>query len=184
MTAPVLDATMSVARANLLAVAWLPVSALLSFGPFLALWGSAPIAAVVGRATDLRIFIPAMVIGVLAHEALHAAGFLAFGRVPRHTVRLGFQRRTLTPFANCSAPLAASAYRGASLLPALALGALPAVASWVLGSGGLVLWGWVMLALAGGDLAAIWAMRTVPARALVLDHPSRVGCRLVREAAV
>jgi hypothetical protein len=169
---------MSVAKANLIATAWLPVSAVLTVGPFLAFWGSEPIAAVLPAATDLRIMLPLILVGVLAHEALHAVGFLLFGRAPRPAVRIGFQRRTLTPYASCSAPIAAGGYRAASLLPALALGVVPTLVSWLGGYAGLVLWGWVMLALAGGDLAAVWAIRAVPRRALVLDHPSRVGCRL------
>jgi hypothetical protein len=169
---------MSVARANLIALLWLPLSALLTVGPFLRFWGPGPISHALPAATDLRVMLPLILVGVLAHEALHAVGFLLLGRAPRAAVRIGFQRRTLTPFASCGAAVTAGAYRAASLLPALVLGVLPTVLAWLLGSGGLVLWGWVMLALAGGDLAAVWAMRAVPRGVLVLDHPSRVGCRL------
>jgi hypothetical protein len=113
------------------------------------------------------------------HELLHAAGFLLFGRAPRTQVRIGFQRRTLTPFASCSTPVTASAYRAAGLLPALVLGGLPLLAAWATGSAGLLLWAWVMLALAGGDVAAVWAMRSVPGDAMVVDDPALVGCRRV-----
>jgi hypothetical protein len=94
-------------------------------------------------------------------------------------VRLGFNRRTLTPFASCAVPVHAAAYRGTALLPALALGVLPGAAAVATGSGLLALWSWTMLAVAGGDLAAVWAIRRVPASAMVLDHASRVGCRVL-----
>lgn len=182
MTDPGRDATMSVVQANLIAVGWLPLSGLLVLGPFFEIWGRGPLAVAVLRATDLRIAIPAVLLGVLIHEALHAVGFLTLGRVPPALVRLGFQRRTLTPYASCTAAITAGAYRGAALLPALVLGVLPALVALLLGSGGLALWAWVMLALAGGDLAAVWAMRRLAADARVLDHPTRVGCRMVEEA--
>ena len=72
----------------------------------------------------------------------------------------------------------ASAYRATALLPGLALGVLPGVAALLTGSGLLALWSWTMLAVAGGDVAAVWAIRGVPPDVLVLDHPSRVGCTI------
>jgi len=125
--------------------------------------------------------LPLMAAGIVVHELLHAGGFLLFGRAPRHAVRVGVHRRTLTPYASCSAPVPASAYRGAALLPAAILGVLPAVASLLLGWGWLAIWAALMLAVAGGDLAAVWAIRRVSADALVLDHPTRVGCTISRQ---
>jgi hypothetical protein len=177
------DATMSVARANLFAVAWLPVSAVLTLGPFILRWGSDGLASAIPAATDLRLAIPLLVVSLLVHEALHAVGFRLFGRAPRQAVRIGFQRRTLTPFANCTTPVPASAYRATALLPGAVLGALPALVGCLAGSGGMVLYGWAMLAVAGGDLAAVWAIREVPRGTLVLDHPSRVGCQVTEQPA-
>lgn len=173
------DATMSVARANLIALAWLPLSGLVAVVPFVLFWGSEPLVSAPPRLPPLPIGLALMAAGVLVHELLHAAGFLLFGRAPRRQVRLGFQRRTLTPFASCRAPVTATAYRAAGLLPAVALGAVPLVVAWASGSGLLLLWAWLMLALAGGDVAAVWAIRGVPGEALVLDDPQRVGCRVV-----
>jgi len=177
------DATMSVARANLLAIAWLPVSGLLALGPFAFLRGSERIGAALPLVTDLRFALPVLAASVLLHEILHAVGFRLLGRAPREAIRIGFQRRTLTPFASCSAPVRASAYRAAALLPGAVLGVLPVLTGWLLGSGTLVLYGWAMLAVAGGDLAAVWAIRDVPGRVLVLDHPQRVGCRITEQPA-
>jgi hypothetical protein len=173
------DATMSVARANLVALAWLPVSGAVAIAPFAALWGPDRLRTLPDTVPTLPVGLALMAAGVLVHELLHAAGFLVFGRAPRTDVRIGFQHRTLTPFASCSSPVAASAYRVSALLPALVLGGLPLVGAWASGSVALLLWGFVMLALAGGDLAAVWAMRSVPPDALVVDHPRLVGCRRV-----
>ena len=173
------DATMSVARANAIALLWLPVSAILCAVPFLLLWGYDRLAAAPPRLPSILPGLALMGLLVLVHELLHAAGFLLIARAPRGQVHLGFQRRTLTPFATCRVPVTAAAYRAAGVLPALVLGALPVLAAWAAGSATLLLWGWFMLALAGGDVAAMWAMRRVAAGALVEDDPARVGCRVV-----
>jgi hypothetical protein len=177
------DASMSVARANLLAIAWLPVSGVLTLGPFAWLWDSDRIDAAIPLVTDLRFALPVLAVSILLHEVLHAIGFRLLGQAPREAIRIGFQRRTLTPFASCSAPVRASAYRAAALLPGAVLGVLPVLTGWLLGSGTLVLYGWAMLAVAGGDLAAVWAIRDVPGPVLVLDHPQRVGCRITEQPA-
>jgi hypothetical protein len=173
------DSTMSVARANLVALAWLPVSGLLAAAPFAVLWGPDRLRTLPAALPALPAGLVLVAAGVLVHELLHAGGFLLFGRAPRGQVRIGFQRRTLTPFASCGAPVTASAYRAAGLLPGVVLGGLPLLAAWATGSAPWLLWGWAMLALAGGDVAAVWAMRSVPGDAMVVDDPRLVGCRRV-----
>lgn len=172
------DATMSVARANLVAVAWLPVAAGVVLAPFAVRWGAGRLAAAVPGPASLPAVLAVLLGSVLLHELTHAAGFRLLARAPRSAVRLGFNRRTLTPFAACSTPVRAAAYRATALLPGLALGVLPGTAALLTGSGLLALWSWTMLAVAGGDLAAVWAIREVPPDALVVDHPSRVGCTI------
>lgn len=173
------DATMSVARANAIALLWLPVSAVLAAAPFLLVWGYQRLAAAPPRLPPVLAGLALMAALVLVHELLHAAGFLLIARAPRAQVRVGFQRRTLTPYACCRIPMTAASYRAAALLPALVLGGLPVLAAWAVGSATLLLWGWFMLALAGGDVAAVWAMRRVPGGALVEDDQARVGCRVL-----
>jgi hypothetical protein len=165
------------------AIAWLPVSGLLALGPFVLLWGSDRVDPAFTTATDLRFALPALAVSVFVHEGLHALGFRLLGRAPAEAIRVGFQRRTLTPFASCSTPVRASAYRATALLPGAVLGLVPVVVGWLAGSAVPVLYGWAMLAVAGGDLAAVWAIRDVPSTVLVLDHPQRVGCRITEQPA-
>lgn len=179
MTLPGRDASMSVGRANLLALAWLPVAALLALGPFVLRWGTAPLAAAVPAPSALPFVLLVLLAGVLLHELVHVLGFRLLAGAPARAVRLGLNRRSLTPFACCAEPVSARGYRGTALLPAVALGLLPALAAAASGSGLLALWSWAMLAVAGGDVAAVWAIRRVPPEALVQDHPARVGCRVL-----
>lgn len=176
---PARDATISFEEANVLALLLLPLAA----APVVAhglLWGGASLGRGLGDLFPWA-FLPAFAASVVAHEALHAAGFLLLGRAPRRAIRFGIDRRTFSPFAGCTAPLRAGAYRAAVLLPALVLGAVPVAWGLWRGVGWATLWGAFMLLCAGGDFAVLWAMRRVPSRARVLDHPERVGCRVLGE---
>ncbi|HEX2202674.1 MAG TPA: DUF3267 domain-containing protein [Longimicrobium sp.] len=171
------DATISMERANVIALFVLPLLPLLMGAHWLA-WG--------GRSVveGFRFLFPwwfflLFFASIVVHEALHAVGFLAVGRARRADVHFGIHRETLSPFAGCRAPLKAGAYRVAVLLPALVLGVLPAAWGLATGTAWLTFWGAFMLVSAGGDFAALWAMRAVPNTARVLDHPERVGCRVV-----
>ncbi len=170
---------MSVGRANLIAIFWLPVAGLLALGPFILRWGTAPLAAAIPPPSQLPFVLIALLASVLLHELVHVVGFLLLAGAPHRAVRLGFNRRSLTPFACCGEPVSARGYRSTALLPALLLGLGPALAATAGGWGALALWSWAMLAVAGGDVAAVWAIRRVPAAALVQDHPARVGCRVL-----
>jgi putative zincin peptidase len=171
------DATISFEEANRVALIVLPFGAGLVL-LHLALWGGRS----VGEGFAFLfpwLFFPVLLVSVVVHEGLHAAGFLAVGRAPRSAVHFGVDRRTLSPYAGCRAALRAGAYRFAILLPSLALALAPAAAGLATGTGWLTLWGAFMLVSGAGDFAALWAMRRVPNTARVLDHPERVGCRVV-----
>src|SRR5690606_25530349 len=120
--------------------------------------------------------------GVLAHEALHALAWRLAGRVPAETVRLGFQWKTLTPYAHCAVPMAAGPYRIGAAVPGVVLGVLPALLGLATGSGALFLFGLLFTLAAGGDALILWLLRDVPADRLVADHPERAGCYVYDEA--
>jgi Putative zincin peptidase len=171
------DATMSMERANVVALGLIPPFALLIVAHGL-LWGWASVR---GGAVDvftLWVLLPLLAVSIVVHEALHGLGFL-MGGAPRSAVHFGIHRPTLSPFCGCHAPLSATAYRVAVLLPGFALGVVPTALGLATGSGALTIWGVFMLITAAGDLAAFWAMRAVPGGALVMDHPERVGGRVV-----
>lgn len=181
---PGTDVSVSMERANVVGGLLLPAAAGAVLLPFWLLWGWDALRAGIAGVFATWLFLPVFAALVVAHEALHGVGFLLFGRAPRGALHFGIDRGTLSPFAGCRAPLSAAAYRGALLLPALLLGVVPAVAGWATGNGVLAVAGAGMIAAAGGDLLVLWIIRDVPARARVVDHPSRVGCVVVEEVAV
>lgn len=180
--APGDDTTLSVARANAAVVLVAVGAALALVAPFVAAWGQAELWRGVGAAYRLPVLLPATLAAIVVHEGLHGLGY-RLGGAPPSALHFGVNWKVLSPFAGCRHPLRASAYRFAIVLPALVLGGVPWVAGMAVGSGWMVAWGYLMVVMAAGDLAALWAMRRVPGRARVLDHPSRVGCRVVEPAA-
>ncbi|HLF15114.1 MAG TPA: DUF3267 domain-containing protein [Bacteroidota bacterium] len=133
----------------------------------------------VDRFVDLRVFIPWIAAGTMAHEGLHGLGWMAAGKRSYRSVRFGFHWKTLTPYAHFTEPITASAYRIGIVLPGFIVGFAPAVAGYVIDNPAFVLFGGMFFGAAAGDALGLWAVRNIPAETLVLDHPSRVGCTIV-----
>ncbi len=168
------DHTMSMKRANIVGALFFPVAALVTLLPFALLWGWRAL----WDPLLPWIFVPALIAGAVAHEALHALGFL-LGGASRADLHFGIDRETMSPYAGCTAPLSAAAYRFSVALPGILVGLLPALLGIWWDNALAVFVGWFFLGAAGGDVAALWAMRSVPGGALVLDHPERVGCHVL-----
>jgi len=177
-SAPADDRSISTARANVVALAIIPVLAALVLVPFGVLHGTGSLGGAWNRITAPLLFIPLVLVCIVVHEALHGVGFLAAG-VPRSSLKFGVQARTLTPYATCTVPITVRRYRLAGALPAVVLGVLPMLASWITGRAELAMFAFWMLAFAGGDLLILWLIRDLPAETRVIDHPERAGCRIV-----
>lgn len=173
------ERTLSFRAVNLLAI---PVSVLLLGAalPFVAVWGWDTLAAGASSFIKPESLIPSLLLGLLAHEGLHALGWMVTGGVPRSTIRFGFKMSTLTPYAHCTAPMPADKYRIGVVTPAVALGALPLAVSLLTGSGWLAMFSLLFLIAASGDLILLWMLRDVSPGSLVQDHPSKPGCVVYR----
>jgi hypothetical protein len=143
---------------------------------FYFLWGWAPLASGLSIVFSLPALLLLLIAGTVAHELLHAVGWIVWGRKSWRVVRFGFAWRYLTPYAHCREPLPARAYRWGTVLPGLLLGVLPAIAALGSGSGVLAGLGFFFTLAAGGDFLILWLLRAVPAEAQVEDHPTRAGC--------
>lgn len=171
------DRSISMAVANGYALAFVVPAVVVLLGGFFALWGWRPLYAATDAVLgNLLIGLGVLAAGVVAHEMLHVWAWRLAGRVPAETVRLGFQWKTLTPYAHCSVPMPARAYRIGAAAPGVVLGLLPALAGLALGHGALFLFGLLFTLAAGGDAVILWLLRDVPPERLVKDHPSRAGC--------
>lgn len=117
----------------------------------------------------------ALVAGVVAHEGLHALGWIAAGVRPSD-IRFGVFWKMMTPYAHSRAPMPARAYRLGCALPGVAIGLVPAAAGIAAGSLPVAAFGAFFLAGAGGDFLVLWMIRHVEAETLVKDHSDAVGC--------
>lgn len=124
-----------------------------------------------------------LIVGIVAHEVLHAIAWKVAANPPRGAVRLGFQWTSVTPYAHCSIPMTARAYRVGAVTPGIVLGVIPMVIGLAFGWGGWMNFGILFTIAAGGDALIIWLLRGVSGRRMVMDHPSRAGCLLLEGGA-
>ena len=132
---------------------------------------------------SLVVCVLLLIVGIVAHEALHALAWVLAANPPKGSVRLGFQWKTVTPYAHCSASMNARAYRVGAITPGIVLGVVPMVIGLAFGLGGWMSFGILFTIAAGGDALIIWLLRGVPSHRMVRDHPSRAGCLLLDEGA-
>ena len=172
-----LDRSASLVTANVAALGLAVPLLLVLAGPFVGVWGWDALAS--GAAWWFghpAVLFAALVGGVLAHEGLHALAWRLAANLPTGAVRIGFNWKALTPFAHCSAPMPARAYRIGAVTPGIALGLAPAALALATGSGALLAFALLFTLAAGGDALIVWLLRGVSPDALVTDHPTRAGC--------
>ncbi len=171
------DYSISLVRANLYGAALIPPVALALVALFAAVVGPGRAqAALVEAASSAGASLLAVAAGAAAHEGLHALGWKLASGCPWRAFRFGIHWKALAPYAHCTRPMTARAYRIGSALPGLALGLAPAAAGLLLPSGGWFLFGLVFTVSAAGDALVLWIIRRAPPGAVVADHPTRVGC--------
>ena len=180
-TRPTGDCSVSMSQANVLMLAFaVPAVAVLA-ALYVTGWGWPSLRAGLYWYLSLWVFLPSAIIGIVVHELIHAGTWALFTGRPLRAVQLGFQARTLTPFAHLKAPAPVNAYRLGTVMPCLLLGVLPALAALVSGQGGLMAFGLFFTFVAGGDLLILWLIRHVRADHLVQDHPERAGCLVMED---
>jgi hypothetical protein len=148
---------------------------------FIWLWGTEKYFTGLGHLTKLPSILPILILGIPFHELLHALGWSVFGRIPIKEVKFGVLWKALTPYAHLKNPIEASAYRAGTITPLLVMGLFPYVLGLLVGESWIVNFGLLFILAAGGDMLVIWTLRGVRRDALVIDHPSRVGCIVLDE---
>ncbi|MBP6017016.1 MAG: alpha/beta fold hydrolase [Candidatus Promineofilum sp.] len=174
---PVAERTLAPPTAMMIAFTMIPLGMIFLILPYQLRWGEFAPRPPAGQGPLILLgLLGALAAGLFLHELGHLIGYRLFGRVGPGAARLSFGRAPLAPQIQCDSPMAATAFRRMLWLPGLALGIVPAVVAIAVGSWVLLIWGVWMTITAGGDVAALWAMRDLPAATPVRGHPRRVGC--------
>jgi hypothetical protein len=174
--------TISLEKANANALLIAPFIVAILVVPHVLLWGfNGLLGWLTGSVLVAIVAVLVLVVSMYLHELLHGLGFVLVGRVPRSDVTIGFSRKALSPYAHCSTPMSASAYKVALVLPGLLLGIVPALIGIGLGIGWLTLYGMMMAVAALGDAQIAWLMRRLPGSTRVIDHPEEAGCEVLVE---
>lgn len=130
----------------------------------------------------LQVFLPVFLILAFLHEAIHWFAFRIFGKVDSKHCRLGFQWKTITPYAHCSIPMKADVYRISLILPGLLLGIIPSIISIIFSFSWLLIYGIIFTIVSGGDFIILWLIRKIKNDQFVQDHPTRCGCTVVEKS--
>lgn len=174
--------TISLEKANANALLIAPFVVAILVVPHVLLWGFDGLFGwLKGSALPAIMVVPVMVASIYLHELLHGLGFILAGRVPLGEVKMGFNRKALSPYVHCPVPMTASAYKISLALPGLLLGIAPALMGIVLGFGWLTLYGMMMAVAALGDAQIAWLVWRLPGRTRVIDHPEEAGCEVLVE---
>ncbi len=177
------DASISLRKANLYSLFVITPPVILLIVLFTLSWGTRAWAAGFRSVTHLPVvWLALFLVGVATHELLHATTWLYFGRKTWQAIRFGFDVKTVTPYAHCSEPMTARAYRLGAFAPGFVLGILPCCAGIVTGNPTVMLFGVVFTLAAGGDFLILWLLRSASGEQLVEDHPTRAGCYLLEPA--
>lgn len=111
---------------------------------------------------------------VVAHEGLHGLAMLACG-VPGRDIHFGVQVSRGVAFAGTAVPLPVKCFRFVGALPLLVLGVIPFILGLVIGQGLTMRLGALMMGMAGGDVALLFALRNVPSAATIVGHATQPG---------
>ncbi len=130
---------------------------------------------------DWTVIISIILAGIVIHELLHGLGWSFYAKNGWKSIKFGIMWSFLTPYCHCSESLLMGPYRIGSMLPAIALGIVPAIIAMATGNLGLMVFGFFFTFAAGGDFLILWLLRKEKPNTLVKDHPDKIGCIIYRE---
>ena len=140
--------------------------------PFFLIHGSPAIPA----NANMTLYGFLLLFGIFIHEFIHMFTWAFFAKKSLRAFKLGFQWKSLTPYAHCKEPMDIRPYRIGSFAPGLLLGILPWIVSLFTGDILLFFYGLLYTTAAGGDFLILWIIRNVKPNTLVEDHPTNAGC--------
>jgi hypothetical protein len=146
--------------------------AIIQVAPFFLLHGYP----IIPANANMAVYGFLLLFGIFIHELIHMFAWAFFAKKSLQAFKLGFQWKSLTPYAHCKEPMDIQPYRIGSFAPGLLLGILPWIISLFTGNILLFFFGFLYSTAAGGDFLILWIIRNVKPNTLVEDHPTNAGC--------
>ena len=119
------------------------------------------------------------VVGMLAHEGIHALSGMIFGKLKPSQVKFGFDIRGPNLYTHFASPMPIKGYIPTLILPCVITALIPIVL--LTAFGGIIPLGAVCLLFAGcaGDIMMFFSAAKQDKNALVSDHPTALAYYLV-----
>jgi hypothetical protein len=165
--------TISIKRANKLALLFIFPIAILYVLPFYLLWGKNIFVSI--KTISLAMALLSIPVGIMLHELLHGAVWAIFAAKGFRSIRFGIKWEYLTPYCHCLEPVKAWQYIAGGIAPVLIMGILPGVGALISGNTFIMFFAMFFTWAAGGDLQSVWMLRKFKIKQLVLDHPEELG---------
>ena len=176
--------TIDMDRANMIAIKYMLVFAVIFCVPYYLLWGFTSKEMIADHGILFSALIPLLVltVGVILHELVHGFFFALYASKGVRSVRFGIMRKYLAPYAHCKEPLKIKNYIVALLAPLILVGILPGIAGIILGNFQLTLFGIALSAGAAGDLLIYNMIKKENPEDYVQDHPTEAGYFIYRKS--
>ena len=131
--------------------------------------------------TFLVLIIPNVIIfiAIILHELIHGFFMALFSKKGWESVKFGFIKKYLIPFANCTEPLSSKKMLIVALAPFFILGLLPSIYGFFYNNLFFLFIGFSMTLGAIGDFIYSYLIFKVGLNHNLLDHKSKVGFIIV-----
>ncbi|WPO80242.1 DUF3267 domain-containing protein [Flavobacterium sp. KACC 22761] len=127
--------------------------------------------------TILIFLVPNLIIftAIIVHELIHGFFMALFSKKGWKSVKFGFIKKHLMPFANCTEPLKSKKMLIVSLSPFFILGLLPSIYGFLFKDLVFLFIGFSMTLGAVGDFIYAYLILKAGLNHTLLDHKSQVG---------
>lgn len=112
---------------------------------------------------------------IFIHELIHAFIFTLYCSNGYKSIKIGFIKEYMMPYAHCKEELKVKNYMKAILAPFIFMGLLPTIFSFLYNNFYLFIYGFLFTITAYGDFVIFISLLNKNKNHLVLDHPSEIG---------
>lgn len=128
---------------------------------------------------DIILTVALFIVGLVAHEGLHALGGIAFGKAKPKDIKFGIIPKQFMLYCHIKTPMKAWAYEALLLLPVIVTGVIPLILSAFLGNIFLVLTFSALLSGGAGDIIMFKSLIKYDKNQLIIDHAEAPAYYLV-----